>query len=375
MDNINFGRSSNVKIIHVLPVIRTSGGITLLQNILKNLPKNIKNQIWVGRIEEEIKFHKVKPIETSHAKINYFPYLIKIFKDESNKNTLIHIHGRNGFYVFLAAKLLKFKVIFQAHGYYYKLINKRKFSFLNIAVDKLLLKYSDLVLFCSHHEKDFILKNYTSNLNYKVIYNRSEKIKTKSIHNKKYPNKEALLYCLGTSNLYQKGIDRQLILIKELKKFLKNFMLIHYFNFQNKNEIFQLKNDIKNLGLSKHYILKSAHKNVWNEIDEKKGIIISTSRFETRNLVIQEAFHNSIPVVATNCIGQKELLNEQIAFILDNEDEKKWPKIIKNAILNTKERKKKVNNAKFWIQEFGDMKDYCKELISCYESIFDNIKN
>ncbi len=365
---------SKFKIIHVVPVIRTSGGITLLQNILNNLPNNIKNQIWVGQIEEKLEFYKVKPLNTSHAKIIYFPYLIKILNNENTKDTLIHIHGRNGFFVFLAAKLLKFKIIFQAHGYYYKLNNKRLFSFLNISIDKILLKYSDLVLFCSHHEKNFVLKNYTSKLKYKVIYNRSERTKTKSKSNKNFKNKEIIFYCLGTSNLYQKGIDRQLILFKELKKIFPNFIIIHYFNFKNKKERIFLANEIKNLGLSKHYILKNAHKDVWSEIDKKKGIIISTSRFETRNLVIQEAFHNSIPVIGTNCIGQKELLKEQISFVLDNKDEKIWPKILNKAILNKKERNMKTKKAKKWIQNFGNMKDYCQELVSCYESIFDNMK-
>ena len=104
-------------------------------------------------------------------------------------------------------------------------------------------------------------------------------------------------------------------------------MLIHFFNFQNKKELNNIKNKIKELGISKNYLLKNAKKNVWKEIINNKGIIISTSRFEGRNLVIQEAFHNYVPVVATDCLGQKELLSENHSFILNNNNPKNGQKL------------------------------------------------
>ena len=48
-----------MNIIHVIPTIRTGGGTVLLQNILKNLSKNLSHQIWTNKVEEKIIFYKI----------------------------------------------------------------------------------------------------------------------------------------------------------------------------------------------------------------------------------------------------------------------------------------------------------------------------
>lgn len=356
-----------MNIIHVFPAIRTAGGTTLLKNNLVNLFQKTTNEVWASGIEEDIKFYKVKCQITKHTDIkNFIKIFIKLLK-RNNKESLIHIHGRSGFLVFIAAKMQKFKTIYQAHGYYNKLINKRKYNYFHNLIDSSLLKFSDYIIFTSDGERDFVLRNFHLKTKYKVIYNRSS-YNHSQISKKISRKKKHIIYCLATSNIYQKGIDRQLLLIKELLKFTKNFKLIHYFNFQNKKELEFLKKEIKKLGLSDYYIFKKAKKNIWSYIYKQSSTIISTSRFEGRNLVIQEAFHNNISVVATNCLGQNELLNKDRSFILD-EDKKDWAKVLFKAISSEELRTKRAKKAKKWIRQFGDMKTYTEELLETYKFV------
>ncbi len=357
-----------MKIIHTLPAIRRSGGITLLQNNLFNLTCNIRHQIWANKIPENIHFHNADILLTRHSSVFNFYKILERLKKENRNNTIIHIHGRNGFFVLIAAKIMKIKIIYQAHGYYYKLSRGKVFSFFQNFVDSCLLKYSDFVLFTADGEKEFALKNYNLNPNYKVIYNRTNPPLKKSfstIISKDNP----IIYCLATSNIHQKGLDRQLSLIKKLKFLNNKFKLIHYFNIENQLELNYLRNKIRTLGLSKHYFFKKASKNVWDEIHSAGGIILSTSRYEGRNLVIQEAFHNMVPVVATDCLGQKELLKENHAFILKENKIDEWANTLNEALSNQELISKKVQKANNWILQFGDMKIYSNELFDCYKHV------
>ena len=58
-----------MNIIHVIPTIRTGGGTVLLQNILKNLSKNLSHQIWTNKVEEKIIFYKTKIVCTKHSEM------------------------------------------------------------------------------------------------------------------------------------------------------------------------------------------------------------------------------------------------------------------------------------------------------------------
>ena len=361
-----------MQIIHIVPAVKTGGGITLLKDILINLPKHLKTQVWASRIDEDISFNNAKLIHTNHSNVRSFPKIFKRLKLENRNNTLIHIHGRNGFFIFLAAKLFRFKVIYQAHGYYFKLNNKRKkIDFLNNFIDNLLLKFSDLIIFCSDSEKNYAKKNFLVNPIHRTIFNRTDNVRKIDDRDKKNKNKQNFIYCLATNNIHQKGIDKQLQLIKELTKLTKNFKLIHFFNFANLKEVDFIRGRINSLGLNNYYFLKNTKKGVWDEIYKKNGIILSTSRFEGLPMVIVEAFHNFIPVVATNCYGQKDLLDESHSTILYESQKEKWSEILFNYLYNTEQKELKILKAKEWILKFGDMKNYSDELFRCYKLLYD----
>ncbi len=354
-----------MNIIHVYPSIRTGGGTTLLQNNLVNLYKKTNNEIWTDRIEEDIKFYRVKPQITKHTKLkNFYKIFIKLLKKD-RKNCLLHIHGRSGFLVFIAAKIQNYKIIYQAHGYYSKLSKNKNYNFIQNLIDFFLLRFCDLVIFCSESEKDFIVKLYNLKNKNRVIQNNVRNIK-KGNPKIKNPQKINFIYCLATSNIYQKGIDLQLKLVKELLGLYIDFKMIHFFNDQNYQEKEIINKSIIEQGLSNHYYLKPAIENVWDYVDPMRGTIISTSRFEGQPLAISEAFYNSIPVVATNCIGQKDLLNDQNAFILDIKNKKEWSNILLKAITSQKQRDKKSKFAKEWLSQFGNTNSYTEKLLESY---------
>lgn len=357
---------SKINIIHILPVIKIGGGIKVAQNIISNCPSEIKNQVWANGIEDKISFAGSKIELTNHAKIINFPKILNKLVKENKETSLIHVHGRNGFFVFLAAKILKMKVVYHPHGYYYKLLKKKKLSMLNNLVDYLILQFSDLIIFCSESEKNFAIQNYSLKNNHIVIHNVVEKFK-KNTRIIKQREKTNIIYCLATNNIHQKGIDLQLSLAKELLDLMSNFKFIHYFNCKNHKEMKIIENKIKELGLSNHYFLKGTKTDVWNDIDCKIGTFISTSRFEGQPLVIHEAFQNGIPVVATNCIGQKELLTNNNSFILDIANKNNWSRILFDAINSENKRSQKRKAAKDWIRESGDIKSYMKELLNAYK--------
>ena len=358
-----------MQIIHIIPQVKTAGGTTVLKDILLNLPNHIKSQIWANTIEEDIYFNNAKLIHTNHANIRYFPKILKSLKLEKRNNTLIHIHGRNGFFIFLAAKLLRFRVIYHPHGYYFKLVKIRKLNLLNNFIDNLLLKFSDLIIFCSNSEKNYAKQNYLVNPIHRTLFNRTDNLKKIDERDKKKKNKKNIIYCLATNNIHQKGIDKQLQLIKELTKFTKNFKLIHFFNFANLKELDFIKQRINSLGLKNYYFLKNTKEGVWDEIYKKNGIILSTSRFEGLPMVLIEAFHNFIPVVATNCYGQEDLLEDSNSTILYESQKEKWAEVLFNYLQNPEQKELKILKAKEYILKFGDMKSYCYELFQCYKFV------
>ena len=105
---------------------------------------------------------------------NFLKVFIKLLKKDK-KNCLLHIHGRSGFLVFLAAKIQNYKIIYQAHGYYNKLSKNN--NFIQNLIDFFLLRFSDLVIFCSESEKNFIVKLYNLKNKNRVIQNNVNNIK------------------------------------------------------------------------------------------------------------------------------------------------------------------------------------------------------
>ena len=88
-----------MQIIHIVPAVKSRGGITLLKDILINLPKHLKTKY--GPVElMKIFLYNAKLIHTNHSNVRSFPKILKRLKFENRNNTLIHIHGRNGFYIF-----------------------------------------------------------------------------------------------------------------------------------------------------------------------------------------------------------------------------------------------------------------------------------
>ena len=76
-------------------------------------------------------------------------------------------------------------------------------------------------------------------------------------------NQISYIYFLEIINIYQKGFDLEIILLKELMKYVKEFRLINFFNLKNKKYLNIIRNKINKFTFLNHYSLKNSKRNFW----------------------------------------------------------------------------------------------------------------
>lgn len=357
-------------IIHIMPASFRGGGSLLIQNLVKALPKSCTSEVWVHKIIDSINYAPALLVEINHRSLLDCKNIYTRLKDLDKNETIIHVHGRHGFIIFAIAKFLNFKTIAHHHGYYYHSLNKSRLNIVQYLIDYFFLWCSSLVIFTSDGERDFALKTYSKKINFKVVYNRS--FRDEIIFSRRRHSTNKRLVSMATANINQKGIDLQINLMKQLVTKFPKLKLIHYFNFAKTEELNFIRARISELNLEKNYIILQAHEDVWGKININTDILISCSRFEGRNLVIQEAFKAGLLVLATDCVGQAELLNEQRAFILPNNNYSNWVSVAQKAITIEASKCDKTDKAKIWIDTFGNIKDYAYEIEKQYENLINS---
>jgi glycosyltransferase involved in cell wall biosynthesis len=301
----------------------------------------------------------IKHIRIPHRKfvIKTFIKLIKFVKD--NNIDVIHSHGKgSGIYSrILNFFLRKIKVIHTFHGLgniiYKGILNKIK----NVYPERLLKKYTLTFISVSEGEK----KMATSILNIKseaikVVYNG-----VKDTINEKNTNSPKQVVTFSRFS-HQKNMMASYDIIKKTNK---NIL----FNWIGDGDDFNMlkskkeKENIKNLTLT-------GFKNKPQRFLTKGSIYLSTARHEGLPLALLEAEANGIPIVATNVVGNNEVVIDGYNGFLFSEEDldtavKRIEELFNDKILYDKISK---NARKDYLNRFTVGK-----MISATEKIYDEI--
>jgi glycosyltransferase involved in cell wall biosynthesis len=347
-----------------VPEVKLGGGITVVDGIIKQMRGEYEHLVIAHSVTNTELLSSAKLIKVPHKRIYHlFKVVIKLHKLKTS-SIILHIHGRHGFLFFIAGKILNIPIINQHHGYYGHQRKKKSLRKLNYLIDYLMLRFSELCIFTSIDEAAEAKKTYSNNIRSKLVFNRP--LNQKKFAFTAVKRKISRLICLATSNIEQKGFDRQIQFFAEIEKLYPEIKLIHFLNMRKTVEILKIKSMINEQKLE-NYEMTQAVSNVWDLLDNTSDCIISTSRFEGRNLVLQEAFQRGFSTLATNCIGQNELLNVKWSNILDNNNEKEWLTTFEQLFYNPDREQQKCIEALKFVEQFGGLEEYCSELRLLYD--------
>lgn len=352
-----------------MPVIRKGGGCVYLNDLVQSqVFENCEHHCIATTTIDENFIPGCNYFEINYNTIiGFFRTAILILRGNYD---LIHIHGRHGGLVCIFLKLLGKKVVLQFHGYYGLDVPRSSLlNALNKIFDKLILKTADCVIATCKAEQKKIENLYKFSKTCVVLTRRSLSTDLPRRESDDVILNKKKIYCLSVEGVHQKGIDSFLDLCEQCKDLEIEF--IHYFNHKNLIELQYIQEQINTKELNNYYLRESCDK-IWHDIYADAYAIISTSRFEGRNMTLQESFWNGVLVIASNCTGQDELLNDRWSMILDINDITSWKNVIEKATeLSQAEKYKLEANAFNFISEFGDQNVMHREILNIYDQILD----
>ncbi|MGL5933463.1 MAG: glycosyltransferase [Cetobacterium sp.] len=244
-------------------------------------------------------------------------------------------------------------------------IDLLKHRTMDIEKERKLYSKFDEIICVSNHSKVSLLKLYPEYEDRtKVIYNLidEEQILTKSKEIIEMDKNQINIVTVGRLN-YQKGYDLLLNAIKNLKN--KNIKFKVYILGIGPEESSLKKYIIEN-SLQSYIEMVGFKRNPYNYIKES-DIFISSSRYEGFSLVVAEAMLLNKPIIATDCTGPKEILNDgEYGVLVPVEDVKSLENAMENLILDKNKReiyselskrRKKIFNSEDVLKKIEELLD------------------
>lgn len=356
-----------MKILHLTPRFINGGGTIYILFLVRELKKlGYQNSLITMEIDEN--FLEKNLFESVVVKNYYKSFNFKLIKQILSAD-VVHAHGRANFPLILLSKILRKKVILQYHGYY-GITHTNKFKawyghiadkFLNIVVNHLVL--------CSSSEKELFVEQFNfSKLNKITQINNRSRVIANQITYKSFISPNLKFICISRLGK-QKGIPNLLKLIKKLKDDGLDLSLDHYVSSSELPEEYEMYlREIKTLNLSSTINIFKPIPNI-HQCFKNYDFMISTSIFEARSLAILEALATGLPVIATNCVGQGELIEDGRGLILPiNKPYDEWAKLIKSHTKNIEIINYNIKNGYEFIKREGSYDKLTKEILSVYQS-------
>jgi len=249
----------------------------------------------------------------------------------------------------LAAKNLKLantKIVYMAHGFhFYKGQQKLKYL-LFYSAEKYLAKYTDTLITINHEDYQIAKKKFKTNVRYvpgvgldenkfNFKFTRKEDIELR----KSLGIKEKDFVMIYPAELMPR--KRQEWLIETLKDvFLenKNFYLLLPGKDSMNNK---LHNIVKEIGLEKQ-IQFLGFRNDIPKLLNISDLAVTSSMQEGLPVNVMEAIYVGLPVVATACRGNRDLIqNRKNGYVVDVEDKEEFiNKVLEVYNFNSEKRKK-----------------------------------
>jgi glycosyltransferase involved in cell wall biosynthesis len=252
---------------------------------------------------------KERFFELEHRKFS----ISKLFELKSfiknNEITIVHAHGKGaGLYGRLLKILLsnRIKVIFTFHGLHIAQYNQVK-KILYIFYEQFFSRYTDLFINVSRGEQENCIKYGIFSLQKsEVVYNVIPEVKNEKANITLRSELNLPLYKFIILSIvrfsFAKNIEDTLA-IAELLKFDERFMFVLVGDGETREEI---ENEIKKKGLSN--VLLTGFKNNPLDYIAASNVYLSTSRWEGLPYSLIEASMIGLPLVATNVVGNNEVV-------------------------------------------------------------------
>lgn len=330
--------------------------------------------------DEEIPYcnkkHKIS-FERSPYKINNLKAIKKLRKIiEEEKFDIIHTHTPMGSVVTrLAAKRIRkkhnTKVIYTAHGFHFFKGASKLNWIIFYQVEKFLARYTDILITMNMEDYNIAKDKFKTDVRYVHGVGLDE---DKFNHMLTNDEKIKLRKSLGL-----KENDFVMIYPAELSKRKNQEWLINtLYDMLNKNKDIHVLLAGKD-SMNKYHETLVKSKNLDNQIHflgfrkdipdliSISNIAISTSKQEGLPVNIMEAMYLGLPIVATNCRGNRDLVHNNVnGYLIDQGDSSSFVNSIYDIYNKKVDTSKFSKNSKDMINEYL-LKNVMKEMINIYE--------
>lgn len=277
-------------------------------------------------------------VEIPHRKFRLSSLLLLRKLIKQRDISIIHSHGKGaGIYSRLLGFLTGKKVIHTLHGFHvgeYNLFQKELYIFL----EKLLAFFTDKFITVSEGEKKEILQAKICNPGKIIVIPNGVELPNDSVTTSNFEQTPRKFISFSRFN-YQKNTELIIEICKTMREVgkLENIEFHVYGDGEN---IEKIKRKVKLHKLEKIVILHGADSNARAKLVEG-FCYISTSRWEGLPLSLLEAMAAGLPVLATNVVGNKDIVvnNENgLLFEMDNLEDciDKIGKLVTEKVLWTK---------------------------------------
>lgn len=310
-----------IKILYITVRADFGGGPEHLYRLLTGLPD--KYETYVAAPDDYPYYErytrlagKEKIITIPHRKFT-LGYLFKLVKYiRKNEISIVHSMGKGaGIYGRPAAFLASCFAVHTFHGIHigaYNFIRKK----LYLLIERILSAFTSAAISVSENERKVILENKIINDGKLVVVNNGVVIGEKP-DSKDIESSEVIKIVTITRFDYQKNSKLLIPVINELRKFTEKKIELTLLGTGDEYE--EVKGLAKKNNLIGEFIFKGA---VTDPVEQMKQahVFISTSRWEGLPIALLEAMSVGLPVVATEVVGNKDIVRDGYNGYLYQED-------------------------------------------------------
>lgn len=306
--------------------------------------------------------------------IKVYKELKKIIKENSYQ--IIHCHTPvGGVLTRLAAKKARkkgTKVIYTAHGFHFFKGASIKNWIIYYPIEKIMARYTDCLI--TINEEDYELaKKHLKAKKIKYVHGvgvDEEKFNIKMMEEEKIKLRESLglkqndIVISYVAELNEN--KNQVMIINSIKKLVKTIPNIKVLLIGKGIYKKVIENAITENKLTQNVFLLGYRKDV-PQILKVTDLYISTSKREGLPVNIMEAMLAGLPIIATKCRGNRNLIdNNKTGILIDINDEVQLSEKIKELLENKKEAKRLGINAQKDAEVYK-LKNVSKEMINVYK--------
>lgn len=291
--------------------------------------------------EKAVKFYSIP-----HRSFSLFSFIFLFWNVKKEKIDVIHSHGRGAGIYSRLLKLTGAKVIHTYHGVH--------FSHLSLWIEKILLPFADVYLYCSEDEKKEAERLGIIPKKCKVIVNAVD------LRNFTFKHEIENVRVIGTIARFDP--------VKGYNYFIKN---IKYLNYNKQHFEFKVagskREDFQILELPENIEFLGEIQNT-SEFFDSIDLLVSHSLKEGMPLTVLEAMASGVPCLLSNVPGHQYFISNGLAvgFELDNSSDLETKlKLLQNSEF----RRTLVNRASTFVNENHDLSKMVDKIIKVYENL------